>query len=163
MTIDSIPGASKINTITIRGNGNKIISNLSSIVQFNNASYINIDSLQIIGGIGFTGIAIHLGNQSKHINISNCNIEAGTTSTSSFNAAIVASGSINSATVNGNNANNITIEKNLISGGYYGIIMNGENSYLNNFGPGDFSVFPIKLDTSINLIGQYGLQTLPIM
>jgi parallel beta-helix repeat protein len=133
MVIGNIQGKTSSKSITINGNGNLLQSTTSPIVSFNNASFVTIDSLNLLLN-ATTGFGIHLGNQSSDIKITKCNINVGTVATVTTNAGIVVSGSLTTATTAGNNAQRVTIENNIINGGYYSIIMNGNATYLNNSG-----------------------------
>jgi hypothetical protein len=132
--IRAIPGSSEIRTITIKGRNNTLQNTASPILRFNGAANMIIDSLNIIAPANYAGFGIHFGNASKQIVYQNSTINVGTTSTSTTNAAIVASGSTTTATTAGNNAQQISLLNNVIIGGYYGIVLTGEASYLNNSG-----------------------------
>jgi hypothetical protein len=126
-----IPGASDINTVTLIGKGNTIVSGTAPVVSFANTSYFIWDSMNVRLS-ATTGIAMHMTNQSQSITIRNSIIDAGKTATASTNAAIAISGLSSNATTVGNNGQFITIENNKIIGGYYGITMVGNAGYLNN-------------------------------
>ncbi|TAE78765.1 MAG: hypothetical protein EAY81_11945, partial [Bacteroidetes bacterium] len=133
-TFTNIPGASDTNTITFLGNGNTISSNLSPIVSFNNASYITLDSFNIIGGSGFAGTGVYVTGGSHHLTFDQNVINVGTTSTATTNIGFAASGSSTGATAVGNNAQYITFTNNQVIGGYYSFTLIGSASYLNNHG-----------------------------
>jgi parallel beta-helix repeat protein len=130
VTFASIPGINATNKVTIKGNKHLLTANAAPVITFNNVSNIDLDSLDITLTAA-TGFVVHLTNQTRHLSITNCVINAGTTSTLTTNAGIVASGSATGATTAGNNARNITISNNTIIGGYYGISFVGNSSYLN--------------------------------
>lgn len=127
----SIPGSSAVNTVTLIGKGNTLVSGTAPVISFAKTSYFVWDSLNITLTAA-TGIAMHMTNQSHHITIRNSVINAGKTATASTNAAIAVSGLSTNATTVGNNGQYITIENNKIIGGYYGITMIGNVGYLNN-------------------------------
>lgn len=134
VVIGNIPGATATKNIIINGNGNILQSSVNPIVRFIGASFVTIDSLQIVA-IGSANLfGVHLGGQSQYITIRKSKIDVGIAATSTLSAGIVISGSVTSATTAGNNAQYVTIENNEIIGGYYGINYFGEASYLNNFG-----------------------------
>lgn len=134
LNISKISGASASNPIIISGKGNTVQSSVSPIIRMNGVAHLTLDSLNVLGINNFAGFGIHLSNQCENVSIQNSTIEVGFTSTSTANAGIVASGLTTSATTAGNNARNLRIINNRIIGGYYGIILMGEASYLNNFG-----------------------------
>jgi hypothetical protein len=126
-----IPGASAVNTVTIIGKGNTLVSGTGPVISFANTSYVTWDSLNVTLN-ATTGFGMHITNQSSNLKIRNSVINVGTTSTGSASAAIVVSGLNNNATTVGNNGSFLTIENNKIIGGYYGITMIGNVGYLNN-------------------------------
>ncbi len=128
-----ISGTSNINTIKFNGNGNTITSLTSPLVKFAGSKYITIDSLNIIGATGFVGFGVHIGSQSKYITINKCSVDVGNTSTLSSTSGIVVSGSTTAATTAGNNAQYVSLTNNTVFGGYYGITMTGNASYLDNY------------------------------
>jgi hypothetical protein len=133
MVFGNILGASATNTVTINGNGNTVTSAVSPVVSFSGSKFITLDSLRIVGtGANYSGFGILINNQSENITINNCKIDVGTSSTLTTNAGIVVSGSTSSATTAGNNAQNLVITNNEVIGGYYGITLMGNTSYLNN-------------------------------
>jgi hypothetical protein len=130
----NIPNASATNTVTFNGNGNTITGSLSPLVTFNNASFITLDSFNIVGTSGFAGFGVYFSNQSRYITLNKNTIDVGTTSTATSNAGIVASGSPTAVTTAGNNARYLTITNNTVIGGYYSMVLAGNASYLDNFG-----------------------------
>jgi parallel beta-helix repeat protein len=157
--IGNIPGATATKNILINGNGNILQSSISPIVRLNGARFVTIDSLQIMATSAANVFGIHLGGQSQFITIRKSVIDVGITNTSTLSAGIVISGAVNAATTAGNNAKNVTIENNEIMGGYYGITLSGEASYLNNTGHiirnntiRDFYLYGIYSSNSDNLI-----------
>ncbi|KAA3648987.1 MAG: T9SS C-terminal target domain-containing protein, partial [Bacteroidetes bacterium] len=135
-----ITGASAINTMTINGHGANLNyastnSNERSVLTFNKASYIILDSLNINASAGTYGHGIQNFGGAHHITIQNCTVDVGAQNTSSFFAGIVNSGSKSSATTSGGNMHHITIDNCRIIGGYYGITSYGNtaNSDQHNF------------------------------
>jgi hypothetical protein len=134
LVVSKITGSSITNPILIKGRGNTVQSSVSPIIRMNGVGHLTFDSLNVMGINNFAGFGIHLSNQCENVTIQNSTIEVGITSTLTTNAGIVASGLTTNATAAGNNVRNLKIVNNRIIGGYYGIILNGEASYLNNFG-----------------------------
>jgi hypothetical protein len=134
ITFGNIPNASATNSVTFNGNGNTITGSVSPLVTFSNASFITLDSFNIVGSTGFAGFGVYFSNQSRNITLNKNTIDVGTTSTSTTNAGIVASGSATAVTTAGNNAQYLTITNNEVIGGYYSMVLTGTASYLNNFG-----------------------------
>jgi hypothetical protein len=136
LDFEGINGSSSVNTITLNGNGNIINeTSLGYIMRFSGNSFITIDNFQlIVSNPANARFGILMRNGCANINITNNVINLGTTSTSTASAGIVASGSETSATTAGNNARYLTITNNTIIGGYYGITLMGNSSYLDNFG-----------------------------
>jgi hypothetical protein len=134
ITFSNIPNASATNNVIFNGNGNTITGNLSPLVTFSNASFITLDSFNIVGSSGYAGFGVYFANQSRYITLNNNKIDVGTTSTATSNAGIVASGSSTAVTTAGNNAQYLTITNNEVIGGYYSLVLSGNASYLSNFG-----------------------------
>lgn len=144
VTIGNIAGTSSTNTITFNGNGATISAAPNStdrhIVKLDGASYISLDSFNIVGTDLTYGYGVLLTNGANYNNINACVIDlTAVTSTTSTNAAgILASGSTTSTTTAGDNANYCTFSNNTILGGttgvYYGIRLNGNIGGLNCVG-----------------------------
>ncbi len=134
ISFGNISGTSAINTITINGHGNNIMGAGSPLVAFSGTKHVIWDSLNIVGASTFAGFGVHMGNVAENIIIKNSRIDVGNVATGTTSAAVVISGNTATATTAGNNARNITLYNNEIIGGYYGVIMMGTVSYLNNFG-----------------------------
>jgi hypothetical protein len=134
VSFGNILGASAINTITINGHGSTITGNTSPMVSFSGTQYVTLDSFNIIADPGYTGFGIHIGNQSKNLTISHNTIDVGQTTTTTSNGGIAVSGSTSTYNTAGNNAQNLTITHNEIIGGYFGMTLVGNTSYLDNTG-----------------------------
>lgn len=131
ITINSILGASSINTITIKGNGRTIsTTNTNPTIRFNGASWITLDSLNIVQS-GTTGFGIQISNASHHITIKKCSVTVSTTSIATAVAGIVVT---NGTFTADGNSTYITIDSNVITGGFANLTMFGSASYTNNFG-----------------------------
>ena len=131
--IGSIAGASATNTITFDGvdpNTRHLEavtnSSYSYVIRLNGADYIRIRNLHI-HATGSRGYGVHLTNAADHNEITGCFIEVNATSTSSLCVPIHAS-STSSTSADGNWANYTLIENNRLSGGGYGMRMNGPSS-----------------------------------
>jgi hypothetical protein len=134
LNFGAITGASNINTVTLNGHGATITGAISPMVSFSGTQYVTLDSFNLIADPGYAGFGIHIGNQSQYLTLTHNTIDVGQTATASSSAGIVVSGS--SATYNtaGNNAQNLTITHNEIIGGYTGMTLIGNSSYLDNTG-----------------------------
>ncbi|MCW8898003.1 MAG: fibronectin type III domain-containing protein [Flavobacteriales bacterium] len=133
--IPQVVGASSTNTITFNGNGETITYSTTGttdnyIIRLNGADYIAIDSLNLVAQSSINNFVIQLTNDADFNTINNCNIDLSSTlsSTSSSNAGIVVSGSLTSATTAGASGTNNTFTNNTITGGYYGLTINGASS-----------------------------------
>ncbi|RYZ56307.1 MAG: hypothetical protein EOP49_00690 [Sphingobacteriales bacterium] len=128
-----IPGASATNTITINGNGNTLqatpVTANRYVLQLNGADRVSVNNLTIKSlDLGF-GWGVHLMNGADNNSFNNCNIEIASTNTSQSNSGgIVASNSLTAVTSAGNNCNNLSITNCTITGGYQGIIINGNTN-----------------------------------
>ncbi|GAA4372827.1 T9SS type A sorting domain-containing protein [Hymenobacter koreensis] len=137
MTLNAITGTSATNTVTFNGNRSVLrfapsVSAQRSVVSFNGADFVTLNNLVIDatggGTPGTFGWGVHLMNGSDRNSLINCSILSSTTSTSTNFAGIVASGSATSAITAGNSANFLTLQGDTITGGYYGIILNGASA-----------------------------------
>lgn len=138
----SFPGLSASNTLTIKGNlerlqGAATVSD-KRIIGFDGASHITIDSLEVGSTSPTYGYGFHFRNSSDSNTITNCIIDlSNITSTNSTNSGgIIASGSNTSTTSDGNNTNRSVFSNNEILGGnsgapYSGIYLNGQGTGTN--------------------------------
>lgn len=135
---NSYNGASAGSSVSINANGEVVeyapASSDKRIIGFDNASYISITNLKVVGLDPTYGFGIHFTNNSHHISIDSSEVDLTlTTSTSSVNVGgIISSGSFTSMTTTGNNASNISITNSKIDGGvsgmYYAVRFNGNSS-----------------------------------
>jgi gliding motility-associated-like protein len=140
LILDSIPGASAINTVTFNGNGNTIRfssdnTDERAVIKLRRTDHVTFNDLTIDAtGTGDYGYGVQLISNADSNTIRNCNIIASLTETSSSYAGIVVNASDAGATTSGNtlcDAN--TFDANTITGGYYGITLYGdEDMMLNN-------------------------------
>ncbi len=135
-------------TITIRPSAastrNITGSSTTSLIRFNGADNVIIDGSFNNSGRYFfirntstssNTATIHLigtGNGSRNITIKNCIIEAGTSSTYTFNFAIYAAGTTISSAGSGGDNDNLTIGNNIIRRCMYGIYIRGISGALND-------------------------------
>ncbi|GAB2962731.1 hypothetical protein GCM10027048_34240 [Hymenobacter coalescens] len=130
-----VPGVSATDTIVVDGGtASQTLSytgavGVPSAVQLNGTDYVTLQNLTIDASAGTTfGIGVHLVGQANHNRITNCVIRGSATSTTSTaSAGIAASGTVASGSDAGD-ASNLRIENNVISGGYYGIILTGAST-----------------------------------
>jgi hypothetical protein len=137
-TIESISGASAINTITINGGGPTLDTirfgnSTSAGFDFSGAAYITFQNLTIYGENSANLIWLH--NNAHHLTWDNCALVANLTASNSSTCVIGASNIRNTLTAAANNANQITFNNCKIRGGYYGITVYGtsQNNYVSNF------------------------------
>ena len=127
---NSIAGASSTNTITIQGQNvdaciieyNTSGTN-SYVIQLNGTDYVRLRDLTINATGTTYGYGVWLRNGANRNEITDCKINVSPTSTSSYAIGILASN--NYYYYAGDAANYTLIEGNEVSGGYYGIRMNG--------------------------------------
>ncbi|MFY0674272.1 MAG: PKD domain-containing protein [Bacteroidia bacterium] len=136
LTIGSIPGASKTNTIRFVGESTnaKLTSTYTAYpnwktVDLDGAKHIIFDSLTI-EATGSSGWAVWLHNAADSNTISNCTINA-PSSSSTNTAGIMATASATYYASSGNNANYNNFLSNEFSGGRYGIALYGSSSSRN--------------------------------
>lgn len=132
LIMDEIPGASAVNTVTFRGNGNTIAFAAPSsadraVIRLNGTDHVTIEDLVVVAGTSSAtyGWGIHLTNSADSNTIRNCTINIEVTSTTAANSAgIVLSNSNTSPTTTGDaNCDGNVIDNNTITGGYYGMTM----------------------------------------
>ncbi|MDX5512010.1 MAG: right-handed parallel beta-helix repeat-containing protein [Hymenobacteraceae bacterium] len=138
LVLNSIPGANAANRVTVKGSNDTLMFKSTSanryVIQMNGASYVTLDSLNIIASDSTYGWGIHLLNNANYNTISNSRIEIVSTSgTATNNAAIVASNSGSSFT-GASNANYLTLENNTIIGGEAAIRIYGSTGGIESVG-----------------------------
>lgn len=131
--IPEIQGTSATNTITFNGNGNTIAfrvtnSMVPGLITLNGADYVTIDSLRINATLGEYGFGVHLTNDADNNTIRRCTVNAGIGATSSFYAGMVISASEHAANSGDSRCDNNLFVNNTITGGYYGMVMTGNNN-----------------------------------
>ena len=134
--IGAISGVTAINTVTFNGYGSTINESAATyILAFNGTFWVTVNEFNIINSNSANdkfGITVTGGSQ--HLKFTNNYIDMGITSASPYTAGIAVSNSINPILSVGNNGQYISILNNEIVGGYYGIVLMGQTSYLNCFG-----------------------------
>ncbi|MBO2010360.1 T9SS type A sorting domain-containing protein [Hymenobacter negativus] len=133
--LNSVAGVSATDTIVVDGGASKQTLSYSGIVsqpaavQLNGTDYVTLQNLTIDASAGATyGIGVHFIGSANNNRVANCVVMGPATATSSTaNAGIAASGSVTSAATAGD-ANTLRIENNVISGGYYGLILTGTST-----------------------------------
>ncbi|WP_188316202.1 gliding motility-associated C-terminal domain-containing protein [Chitinophaga agrisoli] len=146
LILDSIPGASAVNTITFMGNGNTIHfssddTNERAVIKLRRADHFVFDSLTIDAtGDGGYGNGVQLINNADSNIVRKCNIITDVTDDVSYYCGIVINAeddAANSAGATLCDAN--TFERNTITGGYYGVSLVGDedvpllnNRFVNN-------------------------------
>ena len=131
----NIPGIGASAPVTIQGNG-EIITSDTAIIQNNSnpnrhiirligLQYFTINNVQVDMVTGSTGfIGIHILNSGNNITISNCEVNMTITS-SSLLAGMVANGDPSGNLTPGGNFSTISYTNNTITGGGFGISLNG--------------------------------------
>ncbi len=129
LIFDSIPGASTVNTITFRGNGN--ILHFSSantlqkaVIKLSHTTHVTFDSLVIDAtGSGANGFGVQLLNNADSNTFTRCKILVSTVSASTSFAGIVINSSDASPTSSGASlCDGNVFDGNIITGGFYGIL-----------------------------------------
>ncbi len=135
VTIDYIPGASAINTITFKGNNDTIeanpVSGRYAVVLLNGAKHIIFRDFYIrnFATTNIFGMQLMNGADSNVVRRNTISVNDNVTATT-VNALILG-GSLTSATAAGSASYNL-IDSNLVSGGNYGIRINGNTNSLNS-------------------------------
>ncbi|SDG72813.1 Ig-like domain-containing protein [Chitinophaga filiformis] len=161
LILDTIKGASAVNTVTFNGNGNTIaFSSMSSmeraVIKLRHADHVIIDSLTIdANGTGDYGYGVHLLNDADSNIIRRCNILVSTTEYSG-RAAVVINGNDESDRYNTSYCDANLIEKNNIEGGYAAVTLYGGSDYpaknnriLNNKIT-DFTQYGVSIGNTLN-------------
>ena len=131
--IGEVTGASSTNTITINGNGEKIIFDGNTgqrpCILLNGADWVTVTNFDLDASSAAAGFGILLTAGADNNTISNNTVRLNTTSTSSVFAGIGLSNSTTSFTsTGGNSGNNNTFINNNVIGGYYAFSAAGQNS-----------------------------------
>ena len=162
---NQIPTSSSVNTLTINGNGNTLQflstnTNERATLKFIGTDYVTVNNL-IVKSLGTTtteyGFTVQLMNSADYITFNNCQFIADNVTTSSNYCPLVTSNSATTATTAGLAASNLTITDCIISGGYYGMVLNGptispysSNNIISNNEIKDFYYYGIYLSGQDN-------------
>ena len=137
LILDSIPGASAINTVTFKGNGNTIAfssddTDERAVIKLRRTDHVTFDSLKIdASGTGEYGYGVQLISNADSNTIRKCEIITSTTSSYEDYAGIVINAADDDASTYGAtlcDAN--VIDRNTITGGYYGITLVGDEDLM---------------------------------
>jgi hypothetical protein len=127
--LTSVLGTSPTNTITIDGGDaattiiqQNFTSTNNTVFLLNGTQHTTIKNLTV-NLTGNYGYGFHLRDQADFNVIDSCVINLPTTTLSAYNIGIVCAG--NTYSTYGNSANNCTFSNNTITGGYYGMRLNG--------------------------------------
>ncbi|MDO7849318.1 right-handed parallel beta-helix repeat-containing protein [Hymenobacter sp. M29] len=139
--LDQVAGVSATDTIVVDGGASKqTLSYTGTVTQpgavvLNGTDRVTLQNLTIDASAGATyGVGVLLVGQANNNRVANCVVMGPTAATSSVaNAAIAASGGVTSASSAGD-ANNLRIENNVLSGGYYGVVLTGASATARNSG-----------------------------
>ncbi len=155
VVFEKISGSGPAASVTIEGNGAVITSagpilisdpNIN-IIQLNGVSYFNMRNLTINVVSGSNAfIAVHAVDSGRHISITGCNVDMGT-SVTGLMGAFVFNASEKDFTHPGGTFEDIRISKNSTSGGDYGVSVTGVN--------GSFPATGIVVDSNVfaNCVG----------
>lgn len=146
LILDSIAGASVVNTVTYNGNGNTLAfsptnTNERAVLKLKGTDYVIFDSLTIDASAATTfGYGVQLINHADTNIIRKSTILANSSSTSTnFAGIVINSAHNNSITLGNTNCDGNKFYNNSISGGYYGVTLVGhstsqisDNQFTNN-------------------------------
>jgi gliding motility-associated-like protein len=130
LKLDTIPGTNAVNTVTFKGNGNRIAfssnaANEKAVIKLTHTNNIIFDSLVVDAtGSGGQGVGIHLVNNADSITIQNCTILLPPAAINTNFIGILVNGSDNNSIAQANaNCDGNKFIKDSITGGYAGILM----------------------------------------
>ncbi|MBF9221974.1 T9SS type A sorting domain-containing protein [Hymenobacter ruricola] len=134
-SLGQVAGVSATDTIVVDGGASKQTLSYTGVaaqpaaVLLNGTDYVTIQNMTIDVSAGATyGVGVLLVGQANNNRVANCVVMGTTGATSTTaNAAIAASGGVASGTSAGD-ANNLRIENNVLSGGYYCVILTGTST-----------------------------------
>ncbi|SFE97086.1 gliding motility-associated C-terminal domain-containing protein [Chitinophaga sp. CF118] len=163
LIIDTIKGASAINTVTFNGNGNTIAFGSANsleraVVKLRRADHVILDSLTIDATGGTYGYGVQLINNADSNTISRCKIIAETNNNGFEFSGIVMSGSEDFPASEGSLCDGNTLTNNTITGGDYGITLYGSDAVrvtgnrITNNVITEFYRHAIYLDHTINTV-----------
>jgi trimeric autotransporter adhesin len=130
LIMDSVPGASAINTITFNGNGRTIAfsstdGNERAVIKLRRADHITFDSLTINAtGAGTFGYGVQLINNADSNTFRRCNIVTVKNNTSTnYTGIAVNATDAGAITTGATNCDGNTFDRNTVTGGFYGITL----------------------------------------
>ena len=129
LELNEVHGASSTNTITLKGLGSTIISNGTSVntIEMDGADFFRFENLTI-EATGSNGYAVHMMNGADYNVFDGCELKASTTTYSSLSAPVMMSNDPANAYSYGNTGNFNIFKDNQISGGYFGVRINGAST-----------------------------------
>lgn len=145
ITINAVPGASSIRTVTFNGSGtantilnfNGASTPNSHTLRLNGSQWITFQQMTLRGGGTTANWVVHMTNNAANCTIKNCRIQltgaAATSTSSNFNAIVVNFSTTSLTTTNTTTTTNIVIDSNVIEGGFYGILLSSWNQNSMNF------------------------------
>lgn len=133
LILDTIKGASALNTVTFNGNGNTLAfasanSLERAVIKLRRADHVKIDSLIVDATGGTYGYGVQLINNADSNTITRCRIMAEINNGGFEFSGIVMSGSEDFPASEGSLSDGNTFSNNNISGGEYGITVYGSNA-----------------------------------
>lgn len=152
--LDTVSGASAINTITFDG-GNASATSITHVsssdiptVYLNGTDWVSFKNMTIENTGTTDAWAVFLRNQADHNSFINCEFVLPVT-TSTDVAGIVASNSLSTSNSSGNNSNYLSVDQCTFTGGEKGIRLNGQNSDFSQNNSITNSIFNTQDDDAI--------------
>ena len=134
IVLNSIPGASATNTITINGNNETLTflntsASFPSVLELNGTDYLKVNNLNILStATAGNAFAVHLWNNADFNRFSNCTISCNTAATASTISAFSVSGAQAAAVTAGPSGTNDSLINCTVTGGYYTVVFTGPSS-----------------------------------
>jgi trimeric autotransporter adhesin len=136
LILDTIKGASAVNTVIFNGNGNTIayssdVSTERAVIKLRHTDHVIIDSLTINGdGSGQYGVGVQIMDHADSNIVRRCTIIVSTTEYSKGAAMVInGSGNDEAESYNASYSNANLIENNTIIGGYSAVTLFGKEEY----------------------------------
>ncbi|MEZ4687648.1 MAG: right-handed parallel beta-helix repeat-containing protein [Bacteroidia bacterium] len=132
LEFSDINGASATNTITLNGNGEKLIFNGASGnragVLFNGCKWVTVKNFDLDASSATTAYGVQFTGNAEHNTLKDNIIRMNTSSTSSLVCGIIFSNSQTSPTTTGDASSYNTVEGNTVYGGYYALSVFGAST-----------------------------------
>jgi hypothetical protein len=133
----TITGASSVNKITINGNGNLVTfnstnSNAPATLCFNGSDYVTVNNLNVFAGGSNYATAIQLCGGATNNNLVNCTFSTTPNTTQYYNMTVLVNGAPGLYYMTGTVTDNNTFKNSQIYSGYYGVMIYGWGTALNN-------------------------------